>query len=133
MSVQLTINQFSGSHDNARNFPHLVRQRVLDLPNTCQSQRAILGTGGKFKDIQNANEMPRKTILSILSHPAIEHLVHFLFLLLLKYFSGDERKKTAFLEQAGIGITPSLLDKTAPSDSPAVSCFFFLVDHKYFC
>ena len=38
-----------------------------------------------------------------------------------------KEKKNAFLEQARIGITPCLLDKTAPSDSPAVSCFFFLL------
>ena len=101
MSVQLTINQFSGPYDNGRNLPHLVRERVLDLPNTGQSHRAILGTGGKFKDIQNANEMPRKTRLSILSHPVIEHLVHFLFLLLLKYFSGVERKKKRVFRTSG--------------------------------
>ena len=44
--------------------------------------------------------MSRNTAVSMLSHPwsSIVHLAHFLFLLLLKYFSEDARKN-AFLQQ----------------------------------
>ena len=83
-----------------------------------------LGTGGKFKEIQNANEMSRNTRLSMLSHPAIKHFAHFLFPLLLKYFSGDARKN-AFLQQARIrGLLRVFLIKTALSASPVV---YFIV------
>ena len=89
-----------GLNNNSRNLPHFVRERVLDLHNTGQSECAIaqeLGTG--VKEIQNANEMSHNTILSKLSHPTIEHLAHFWFVLLLKYFSRDARKN-AFLQHA---------------------------------
>jgi len=44
--------------------------------------------------------MSRNTAMSMLSHlrSSIVHLAHFLFLLLLKYFSEDARKN-AFLQQ----------------------------------
>lgn len=89
-------------------------------------------------EIQSANETSRNTALSILSNPAIEHLAHYLFLFLLKYFFGDARKN-AFIRASEklrsnyksflwitwevykvwitvwpkreIGITPPLLDK----------------------
>ena len=72
-----------------------------------------LGTGGKFKEIQNANEMSRNTRLSMLSHPAIKHFAHFLFPSPLKYFSGDARKNAFFKASENRGITPCLLDKNS--------------------
>ena len=45
------------------------------------------------KEIQSANEMSRNNVLNLHSHPAIEHFAHFLFLLLLNYFS-DMQEKT---------------------------------------
>ena len=84
-----------------------------------------LRTGGKFKEIQNANEMSRNTRLSMLSHPAIKHFAHFLFPSPLKYFSGDARKN-AFLQQARIrGLLRVFLIKTALSASPAV--YFIII------
>ena len=86
-----------GVNNDSRNLPHFFRERVLDLHNTGQSECAIaqeLGTG--VKEIQNANEMSRNTVLSKLSHTVIERLAHFLFVLSLKYFSGDARKNAFF-------------------------------------
>ena len=86
-----------GVNNDSRNLPHFFCERVLDLHNTGQSHCAIaqeLGT--RVKEIQNANEMSRNTALSKLSHTTIEHLAHFLFVLSLKYFSGDARKNAFF-------------------------------------
>ena len=83
------------------------------------------GTGGKFKEIQNANEMSLNTRLSMLSHPAIKHFAHFLFPSPLKYFSRDARK-SASLQQARIrGLLRVFLIKTALSASPAV--YFIII------
>ena len=96
--------------------------------------------------------MSRNTALSLLSHPAIEWLAHFLFLLLLKCFSGDARNN-AFLQQARslgvviraifelcdrflrtefpfgrsgkLGLLSTFLIKTAPSAMPGRWYIFF--------
>ena len=100
-----------------------------------------LGAGGKFKEIQNANEMSRNNRLSMLSHPAIKHFAHFLFPSPLKYFSRDARK-SASLQQARIrGLLRVFLIKTALSASPAVyfilffcwsQCFFLRKTYRSF-
>ena len=74
-----------------------VLERVLDLHSTGQSECAItqkLGTG--VKEIQNTNEMSHNTVLSKLSHPAIEHLAHFFVSLVAKIFLQQCKKKCFF-------------------------------------
>ena len=89
------------------------------------------GTGGKFKEIQNANEMSLNTRLSMLSHPAIKHFAHFLFPSPLKYFSGDARKNAFFTASENRGITPCLLDKnSAKRYSGRLFYYYFFVDRS---
>ena len=83
MSVQLTINQFGGLTITLETCHTLSSKGFyisITLSNLNVRSLKKLRTGGKFKEIQNANEMSRNTRL----------------LLFLKYFSGDARKKSFF-------------------------------------
>ena len=103
--------------------------------------------------------MSRNTVLSKLSHTAIEHLAHYLFVVSLKYFSGDARKnafftasekfrsnyksylsinirdrfirfKFLFTQRGKLGLLLVYLIKTAPPVLPQL-LIFFLVEHIY--
>ena len=135
MSVQLTINQFGGLTITLETCHTLSSKGFyisITLSNLNVRSLKKLRTGGKFKEIQNGNEMSRNPRLSMLSQPSIEHLAHFLFLLLLKYFSGDARKNIViFYSERQLGLVRVFLITTAPSSSPVVD--IFLVDRKCFC
>ena len=70
---------------------------ILCLKGKVQIISVQLRTGGKFKEIQNANEMSRNTALTMLSHPVNEHLAHFFVSLVARTFlQGCTRKKCFF-------------------------------------